>query len=541
MKLATPSQMRALDKTTIEEIGIPGIVLMENAGKGTVDEMEEEFGPVHGKTVYIFIGPGNNGGDGLVIARHVVQRGGWPFLVFMVDPEKFIGDAAVNAAISDKLHFAHYVIRQEGDIQHLTEQIQQLYFTQSVHSLVDALFGTGLTRKIEGRFAAVVRFMNTLARKHQWPIVSVDIPSGLSAQTGTPLGSAVRADLTVTYGLAKPGHYLHGGPTVGKLAVVDISIPEQVLKHASLQGKVLDRQSTAELLLPRYAATHKGTFGHLLILAGSEGKTGAAILAGKGALRSGCGLVTLAVPAELNPIFETSLPEAMTVPLPHSAKAFSMADYDLLRELLVDKNALVIGPGIGTDPDTGLLVRRLYKELNLPMVIDADALNLLTEEPDCLTESGGLRILTPHPGEMSRLVGKTVAEIQADRLLAASWLTDAELKNNHEIITILKGAGTVLCSSNGQWAINSSGNNGMATGGMGDVLSGLIGGLLVQGYRSCDASGIGVYLHGLAADLLAAERTYGFTASEVANALPDALMQVSSAVRHKDCVCYSDE
>ncbi|MCI5224084.1 MAG: NAD(P)H-hydrate epimerase, partial [Candidatus Electrothrix sp. AR4] len=222
MKLATPSQMQALDKTAIEEIGIPGIVLMENAGKGTVDEMEREFGSVHGKTVYIFIGPGNNGGDGLVIARHVVQRDGWPFLVFLVDPEQLTGDAAVNAAVCDKLRLAHYVISQEEDIPNLTEQIQQLYFTQPVHSLVDALFGTGLTRKIEGRFAAVIRFINSLARNHQWPIVSVDIPSGLSAQTGMPLGCAVKAKLTVTYGLAKPGHYLHGGPTVGKLAVVDI-------------------------------------------------------------------------------------------------------------------------------------------------------------------------------------------------------------------------------------------------------------------------------------------------------------------------------
>ncbi len=540
MKLATPSQMRALDQTAIEEIGIPGIVLMENAGKGTVDQMEQEYGTFAQKTVCIFIGPGNNGGDGLVIARHVRQRGGCPFLIFLIHPEELSGDAAGNAAICEKLRFACCTVRLENDIQRLKEQIQQLHFTRPVHSLVDALFGTGLTRKVEGRFAVVIRFMNTLARNHQWPIVSVDIPSGLSAQTGTPLGCAVKADLTVTYGLAKPGHYLHGGPSVGRLVVVDISIPEHVVEQASLQGKVLNEESTAGLLLPRYAATHKGTFGHLLILAGSEGKTGAAILAGKAALRSGCGLVTLAAPVALHSIFEISLPEAMTVSLPNSDTFFSVADYEPLLELLVGKDALVIGPGIGTDSDTGLLVRRLYKELNLPVVFDADALNLLAEEPTCLTESGGVRILTPHPGEMSRMTGKNVAEIQADRLQTAAWLTKNELKNDYEIITVLKGAGTVLCSSNGEWAINSSGNHGMATGGMGDVLAGLVGGLLVQGYRSWDAAGIGVYLHGLAADLLAEERAYGFTASEVAAALPAAVMRVSNSLQER-CECQSDE
>jgi NAD(P)H-hydrate epimerase len=529
MKLATPSQMQALDKAAIEEFGIPGIVLMENAGRGTADAMERQYGAFEGKTVCIFIGPGNNGGDGLVIARHAAQRGGRPFLVFLISPEKFSGDAGINAAICSKLGFTHCVVRQEEEIAQVVEQIRQLHAVHPVHSLIDALFGTGLARNLEGRFAAAVLCINTLSRDRQWPVVAVDIPSGLSAQTGTPLGCAVKADLTVTYGLAKPGHYLHGGETVGKLIVQDISIPQQVVEYARLRGSVLDRQTAAERLLPRRTATHKGTYGHLLILAGSEGKTGAAILAGKAALRSGCGLVTLAVPAELNPIFETVLPEAMTVPLPNSAKAFSAADYDLLLELLADKDALVMGPGMGTDPDTGQLVRRLYRELSLPILVDADALNLLAEEANCLTKNNGARILTPHPGEMSRLSGEPVANIQADRLRAAAWLTEpAERAPQHEIITVLKGAGTVVSSTSGDWAINSSGNHGMATGGMGDVLAGLVGGLLAQGYSPWNAAGLGVYLHGLAADLLAEECAYGFTASEVAAALPKAVMRLSS-------------
>ena len=519
MKLATSTQMQGLDQTAIKEIGIPGVVLMENAGLGTVDQMEQEFGPVREKTVIIFIGPGNNGGDGLVIGRHVLQRGGFPYLVYLVAPETLKGDAGINAIVCNRIDLPNMIIQQEDDILQLLEQLKKLHFAHPVHCLVDALFGTGLKRNLEGRFASVVRLMNEFSHEHKWPITAVDIPSGLSADTGETLGCSVQADLTVTYGLAKPGHYMHGGPTIGRIVVVDITIPQQVIKAASLPGKVLDKD-TGKLLLPRHKATHKGSFGHLLILAGSEGKTGAAILSGQAALHSGCGLVTLAVPTELNTIFETSLPEAMTVPLPSSAKTFSLADFELIIHLLAGKGALVLGPGIGTDPDTGALVQQLYSELQLPIVVDADALNLLALEPGAVAAAGGPRILSPHPGEMSRLIGVSTAEIQADRLHAANWLSDVQIKNDHEIITVLKGAGTIVCSNKGKWAINSSGNNGMATGGMGDVLSGLIGGLVVQGYSPWDAAGIGVYMHGLAADLVTAKQPRGYLASDVAAALP---------------------
>ena len=519
MKLATSTQMQGLDQAAIKEIGIPGVVLMENAGLGTVDQMEQEFGLVGEKTVIIFIGPGNNGGDGLVIGRHVLQRGGFPYLVYLVAPETLKGDAGINAIVCNAIDLPNMIIQQEDDISNLLEQLKKLHFAHSVHCLVDALFGTGLKRNLEGRFASVVRLMNEFSHEHKWPVTAVDIPSGLSADTGEILGCSVQADLTVTYGLAKPGHYMHGGPTIGRLAVVDITIPRQVIKAASLPGKVLDKD-TGKLLLPRHKATHKGSFGHLLILAGSEGKTGAAILSGQAALHSGCGLVTLAVPTELNTIFETSLPEAMTVPLPSSTKTFSLADFDLIIQLLAGKSALVLGPGTGTDPDTGALVQQLYNELQLPIVVDADALNLLALEPGAVAAAGGPRILSPHPGEMSRLIGVNTAEIQADRLHAANWLSDVQIKNDHEIITVLKGAGTIVCSNKGKWAINSSGNNGMATGGMGDVLSGLIGGLVVQGYSLWNAAGIGVYMHGLAADLVTVKQPRGYLASDVAAALP---------------------
>ncbi len=526
MKLATSTQMQALDAAAINDFAIPGIVLMENAGQGTVDEMESAFGAVKGKTVCIFVGPGNNGGDGLVIGRHVLQRGGFPCLIYLVPPDKLRNDAGINAAICKKLQLANVLIEQENAVENLTDNIKDLHFSHPVHSLVDALFGTGLQRNLEGRFAAVVQLMNRLGKEQHWPLVAVDIPSGLSADSGAILGCCIEADLTVTYGLAKPGHYLHGSSPVGKLAVLDISIPERVIQQASLPGSVLDRDISRKLH-QRGLETHKGSFGHLFILAGSEGKTGAAILCAQAALRSGCGLVSMGVPADLNPIFETSLPEAMTTPLPCSEKHLSMADYDLILELLNHKNALVIGPGLGTDPATGSLVQRLYRESPLPMLVDADALNLLAMEPDCITNPGGIRILTPHPGEMSRLTGEPTTAIQKDRLRSAKWLDREQITTDYEIITILKGAGTVLCSSNGQWAINSSGNNGMATGGMGDVLSGLIGSLVAQHYTAWDAAAIGVFIHGLAADQLAGKKEFGFTASEVAAALPLAFSQLA--------------
>jgi ADP-dependent NAD(P)H-hydrate dehydratase / NAD(P)H-hydrate epimerase len=544
MRLASPQQMQALDRAAMEDFGIPGIVLMENAGRAAADQMEACFGPVADRSVCIFIGPGNNGGDGLVIARHVLQRGGLPLLIFFVEPEQLTGDAAVNASICLKLDMPRCVVRSGDELPQLEERIRQLHFDRPMHSLVDALFGIGLSRPLEGRFAAAVQFINRLRSQQGWPVVAADTPSGLCGQTGMALGGAVEAALTVTFSLPQPGHYLHGGAAassaagaVGRLIVADIGIPPQAVEQAGLKGRLLDRRSVAPLLRPRPKAGHKGTFGHLLLLAGSEGKTGAALLAAQAALRSGCGLVTLAVPKNLNPIFATALPEAMTVPLPHSNNCLSAADWELIVELAADKDAVVLGPGLGTAMETGELTRRLHRRISLPMLLDADALNLLAQDVLTLADSGGPRILTPHPGELARLTGLSPAEIQADRLKAADWLAEAEIRDAREIITVLKGAGTVVCSNKGGWAVNSSGNSGMAVGGMGDVLAGFIGGLLAQGWPLRDAAAAGVFLHGLAADLLAENRRLGYTASEVAAALPLAFMQLEHHARPRGARC----
>jgi len=520
MQLALAAQMRELDRQTIEEIGIPGMVLMENAGRGTVDFMQQHYGSVAGKTVCIFAGPGNNGGDGLVIARTVHGLGAYPFVFFLLDPEELKGDAAQNFSIYKQMRLPYQVLDFSEKMLNLADTILTLNRIHPMHSLVDSIFGTGLEREVSGHFSDVINCINHLGESHQMPVVSVDLPSGLNADTGAVLGISVHADLTVTYGQPKPGHYHNGGVGVGHLERVDIGIPTKVVEAMGLNGEVLDT-STANLLKSRNKEAHKGANGHLFILAGSEGKTGAALLSAQGALRMGTGLVSCGVPRELNPIFETALAEAMTIALPASAQALSPEDSPRINSLMQGKDAVVVGPGIGTDNSTADLVLQLYCDSPLPMVLDADGLNILAAHRESIRLAQGPRIFTPHPGEMARLLGISSGEIQANRLQASQWL--AEASDCPALITVLKGAGTVVSGNDGRYALNTSGNPGMGTGGMGDVLSGIIGGLLAQGYPPWEAATLGVYLHGLAADILAQSQPYGYTATEVAQALPRVL------------------
>jgi NAD(P)H-hydrate epimerase len=527
MQLAQAAQMRELERRTIEDIGIPGMVLMENAGRGTVERMEQFLGPVAGKTVCIFAGPGNNGGDGLVIARTVHGLDALPFVFFLTDPEQLRGDAALNYAIFQRLRLPYQVLDLSEKMLTLIDTVLTLNRMHPIHSLIDAIFGTGLTREVSGPFLEAITALNILRDRHRLPVVAVDIPSGLDSDTGRVLGASVQADLTVTYGLAKPGLYHHGGPGVGRVERIDIGIPTKIVHQAGLNGSVLDHTIT-EQLTRRATAAHKGANGHLLILAGSEGKTGAALLCGRGALHSGTGLVTFGVPQDLNPIFEIALAEAMSIPLPASRKFLTVDDYDRIVAIAEGKDALVLGPGMGTEEPTARLVLRLYAENPAPQVVDADALNILAAHPEALRHPAGPRIFTPHPGEMARMLATTIESVQADRLGAAQWLDSVADNGMPTMITVLKGAGTVVAAAGGPWAINTTGNPGMGTGGMGDVLSGIIGGLLAQGYTPWNAACLGVYLHGLAADHIAKTCPYGFTASEVAQLLPQVIGRCTS-------------
>jgi NAD(P)H-hydrate epimerase len=531
MKLPTVVEMQNLDQAASNDFGIPSIVLMENAGLGTVTMIERELGPCPNTFAIIFVGPGNNGGDGLVIGRHLHQRGCQPVFFFLVNPDTLKGDSAVNLRIIKKLRLPFHVIDNSKRAETIPILVQQ-FETRGLHCyvLVDAIFGIGLCREVTGHFADVINLINKPGFAHSIPIVSVDTPSGMDSDTGKVLGTCIRADYTATYCCAKPGHFIHGSSQwTGKLAIIDIGIPPEAIYRAGITTELatIDTYRDLSRSLQRQKASHKGSHGHLLILAGSPGKTGAAILAARGALRSGAGLVSLCVPESLNLIYETALVEAMTILLPHSSHTLSIADWETISNAVDGKQGVVIGPGIGRDRRTAELVMRIYREVKCPVILDADALNIIAEYRDDQHTPGGPRIFTPHPGELARLLDKSVVDIQDNRIDAAMLGSSLFRNDDHETILVLKGAGTIIVSGDGTTFINTTGNPGMATGGMGDVLGGMIGALICQGLSPMNAAVIGVFLHGSAADMLYEERGIGFTASEVADMVPFA------AARHR--------
>jgi len=513
MKLVTAEQMRGLDNAAINTFGIPSLALMENAGRRTVEVMLDRYGDPQGKRIAIFAGPGNNGGDGLVIARLLAARMALPTVFLLVPASELKGDSAAN--YSRLREFPVEIIEvSDAAVLHKAPVIPA-----ECWSVVDAIFGTGLTREVAGIFSAAIDRIN----EAPCPVIAVDIASGLNADSGRILGSCVQADLTVTFGQAKIGQVIYPGREyTGILEVADIGIPEKAVSAAGIRLELLDA-AVGKWLPPRTPQAHKGTYGHLLIMAGSTGKTGAALLCSMGALRSGTGLVSLCVPYDLNHIFEASLWEAMTIPLQSAARGIlSIEDYRVIQDALHNKQALAIGPGIGSAEETAELMIKLYAEIEIPMLVDADGLNILASDPGLLKNAPGPRILTPHPGEMARLTGRTSSQVQENRLEVTR-----EFAVTHNVHVVLKGADTLVCDPAGNLALNPTGNPGMACGGMGDVLSGVIGGFLAQGLSPWQAGCLGVFSHGLAADRLAEETSAGYLASEVAQELPYVLEELS--------------
>ncbi|MDA3970767.1 MAG: NAD(P)H-hydrate dehydratase [Desulfobulbaceae bacterium] len=501
MNLCTASQIRDLDKQTIAAETL-GAVLMERAGEQLCHVIVQQFADVAGKHISIVAGGGNNGGDGFVAARLLHELQAKVRVVLLVSPGSIAGDALVNF---DLLHdIAVTVVTDESEARSVPLQCDLL---------VDSLLGTGLTRDVSGRFAIIIERMN----RSGVAIIAVDIPSGIDADTGQLLGCAVKADVTVTFQLQKQGMVQYPGiEYVGDVVVADIGIsPERI---ASYNLPFLLTSSVIAKIFPvRSASGHKGSFGHGLIVAGSKGKTGAAVLCGLGCLRSGAGLVSLCVPERLNTIFETHLLEAMTIPVQgEDGICFGNGDFNDILLASRGKGCVVIGPGLGLKDTTAQLVQQLVRELASPMLIDADGLNLL----DMSILAGGTGkeiVLTPHPGEMARLSGKSVAEVQGDRVGAATFMA-----RKYNVTVVLKGAGTVIAGSGGQVAINSTGNAGMGAGGMGDVLSGIISGFIASGMSGFDAACLGVYGHGRAGDLLVENGlAFGYLASELADTLPE--------------------
>ena len=512
MYLVSAAQMRELDRLTIEKYGTPGHVLMERAGSGATQALLDFF-EQRPKRVIVVAGRGNNGGDGFVMARLLKKQGIACEVILAAKKREVRGDARRNLQA---------FLRLRGRVEEITalEQVPAAEKRlERCDVIVDALLGTGLNTAVRGIQAALIASMNA----RDVPIVSVDIPSGLHADSGQPVGCAVEAALTVTFGYPKLGQVLYPGTAqVGQLACVDIGIAPQALAEVAPQ---LTRREVGGQIRARHPESHKGDFGHLLVLAGARGKSGAAVLSASAALRTGSGLVTLAGPQGLIPIFSSVLLEAMTAPQPERADGSLKLNARVLSQALHGKSAVVFGPGIGVSAETKRMARWLLKNSQVPLLIDADGLNCVASQVAMLKTARVPVVLTPHPGEMSRLTALSTSDIQARRLEVAR-----QFATRHGCYLVLKGARSIIAAPDGRAWINPTGNPGMASGGMGDVLSGIIGGLLAQGYAPDEACCLGVFLHGAAADTFAHQHGQaGLLARDVIDNLPDTLRTLSRA------------
>ncbi|MDY6824704.1 MAG: NAD(P)H-hydrate dehydratase [Thermodesulfobacteriota bacterium] len=533
MILVNAAEMQQMDKTTIEAFGIPGRVLMENAGRGATRWLMENFPDVAGRRIGVLAGRGNNGGDGFVIARYLFRQGAQVTVYLLSDRDRVAGDAAANLALLEPLGVPVICV---PDAEVFAEQ-QKAMAHESL--LVDAILGTGLNSDVSGFFRTVIEFVNAF-RASGRPVFAVDIPSGLHTDTGKPCGICVTADATATFAFAKTGHLLFPGAAyTGALRVIDIGIPNHIAAEADPGKWLLTPSLVAGYLTPRSATAHKGNTGHLLVAAGTPGKTGAAAMTAMSAMRAGAGLVTLAVPESINAIVEPMVLEPMTLPVGEKGATFiDNTCVDAILSETAGKSCMALGPGIGTADATRQVVHRLIKESDIPLVIDADGLSCIAGDCDVLKGAKRPVVLTPHPGEMARLAGTTAADVQENRLKHAS-----EFAERYNVHVVLKGAGTVIAHPDGRIFLNRTGNPGMAAGGMGDVLTGVIAGLVCQGYPCGRAARIGTYVHGAAADILSRRLgRQGFLAADVMAAVPEALNRLfeTSSHAHADGFPHTD-
>ncbi len=511
MKILTSVQMKEIDRKAIAALGIPGTVLMENAGIRVVEVLARVFEGLEAAEAVVVAGKGNNGGDGFVVARHLRNMGLRPAVLLLASKDEVRGDAAVNLNIALNMGIPVAEVRSPEDWKRCRKALA------GADLIVDALFGTGLTKPAEGLHARVIGDINAAPGFK----AAVDIPSGLSSDTANIIGPAVRADLTVTLAAPKIAHVLPPAEgLVGRLFVAPIGIPPALFDDPGLKVELVERGDVLPLFAAREPDTHKGTYGHVLVVAGSRGKTGAASLAAKAALKMGAGLVTVATPESCLPMVARSMDELMTEPLAETPEGtISARSLSRVSALLKGKDALLIGPGISTHPETVSLVLALLPRVRVPMVIDADALNAVASKPGVLAALRAPAVLTPHPGEFARLAGLTTKEVLERRLeLASSFATD------HKVHLVLKGHRTLVACPDGCVHVNSTGNPGMATGGSGDVLGGMIASQLAQ-ERDIEAATVSaVYAHGLAGDIGAdALGEKALTAGDIIRYLPKAL------------------
>jgi hydroxyethylthiazole kinase-like uncharacterized protein yjeF len=517
-RLVTADEMRAMDRETIDNRGVPGYDLMLRAGRGVAEVILEDFGDLEDARVVVLAGTGNNGGDGFVAARALKEHDIRPLVILVGgEPGALQGDAA--RAYQDWAAAGGETLSATDDAG-WTRALKDL---DEADLVVDALLGTGTRGEPRGLVGMAVDALEDV----EAPIVSVDIPTGLNADTGEVEGSCVHADLTVTMALPKRGHMLFPGRVfTGPLVWVDIGIPEDVLEMGDEPHVYLiEPEDVLDWLPDRDPEMHKGDRGRLLVVGGSAGLTGAVTLACGAAVRAGAGLVTAGVPLSLNDVLEAKLTEAMTLPLPElEARALSRDAFDSIAIFQPGRlTALAVGPGMGRHGSTQALVRRILREIDLPTVLDADGIFAFAGEPDLLRSSaaGSRLVITPHAGEFAALTGEDSGAVAAHRFeLAASWA------KRLGVVIVLKGAPTVIADpETGVVHVNPTGSEALATGGTGDVLTGLIAGLLAQGVEPVEAAALGVYLHGWTADFIVESwgSQYGLIAGDLVEAFPQAL------------------
>lgn len=540
MKLLTSLQMREVDNLTTSRFNISQMQLMETAGVAAAEFIESVVRPTVERRIVVLCGKGNNGGDGFVVARHLAQHGGRPTVILCADPTEVRGESENNLKRflegGNKIEAVRSVDQWRQVVHHLA----------AADVVVDALVGTGLRGAVSEPVATVVRDINEHHKRHRFLVFSIDIPSGLSADNGDVPGEAIEADFTVTFTAPKVGMLLAPASThVGRLKVVSIGSPRELVEECA-EGHVrwLEPGEFSGISFYRPADSNKGQYGHALLVAGSLGKTGAAVMAGTAALRSGAGLVTAAVPEPCLPIVAAHTPEMMTealVATEAGSVSLRSLEYEHFNELIRGKTVLAMGPGLGTHNATQEFVRTVVQKFDLPMILDADALNAFAGNPRALRNHKSKHlVLTPHPGEMARLIGSTAADVQAHRIDVAR-----KAAADFQATVVLKGNQTVIAApdskADGKVWINPTGNPGMAKGGTGDVLTGMLTGILAErGADNAFETGAenwnrwicaAVYLHGLAGDIASID--FGETslmATDLINAIPKSLRQFKSQI-----------
>ncbi|MBI4160815.1 MAG: NAD(P)H-hydrate dehydratase [Acidobacteria bacterium] len=515
MKIVTSDQMRSIDRRAIEEFGIPDLVLMENAGTQVAEVFLERYPDADPEGVLILCGRGNNAGDGLVLARNLLARGLHPRVVLLYPRASYKGNAE---------HQLQLLERIGGEIVEISAPEAWAEFRRELAGfevIVDAVLGTGLTKPAESFFEQVFLDANATSAE----ILSIDIPSGLSGNTAEIPGPAIQADATVALACPKIPHvFPPAEELVGEVYVADIGIPAPCVEAEGVKLNLIDEDSLEGLLTPRERQAHKGIFGHILVIAGSAGKPGAARMVAAGALRAGAGLVTTATPQSATGVVGFQLMEMMTEALPETREGtLSTKAIPRVHKLQEEKTVLTVGPGLSLATETQAAVREIVAKTTLPVILDADGINAFASHPEDLFGKDRPVLLTPHPGEMGRLLKMSAAEVQADRVgICRSFAQE------HRCFLVLKGYRTLIGTPEGDVYVNPTGNPGMATGGSGDVLTGVLSGLVGQGLSMLDAARLGVYVHGLAGDL-AAEKIgeLSLMAGDILKYLPEAFRRLA--------------